>query len=280
MELPLDETVWGLVEAVRTKSPLVQCLTNFVSMDVMANGLLALGASPAMVHATGELAAAVPIVGQIGGAVSINIGTLDDQWIESFKMTVSLCKDNSVPWVLDPVAAGFTPLRTSTAIELMEIHPPAVVRGNGSEILALAGAAAGGKGVDSTAGSDAALDAAKAIATQFGCVVCVSGATDYVVSPDADAPVATCPHGVAMLTKVTAAGCLITSVIGAFVAAKPDETSVQEAALAAFTYYGLCAELAMRTSAGPASFRTAFLDMLYSTSKDNCDIAIRSSLGA
>ena len=81
-----EDRLWKCVGLVKTKSPLVQCLTNFVSMDIMANGLLALGASPAMVHATGELEAAVPIVGAVGGAVSINIGTLDERWIESFKM--------------------------------------------------------------------------------------------------------------------------------------------------------------------------------------------------
>merc|ERR1711879_25406 len=115
-------------------------------MDIMANGLLAIGASPAMVHSTSELKDAPPIVGAIKGAVSINIGTLDDMWIECFKEAVRLCKENNIPWVLDPVAAGFTPLRASTSVALMDIHPPAVVRGNGSEIDALSAAAAGGTG--------------------------------------------------------------------------------------------------------------------------------------
>ena len=220
-------------------------------MDIMANGLLAIGASPAMVHATGELGNAVPIVKAIGGAVSINIGTLDEHWIKSFEACVELCKANDVPWVLDPVAAGFTTLRTETAVKLMEIHPPAVLRGNGSEITALNGAAGGGKGVDSTEGSDAAVGAAKELAAKFNCVVCVSGATDYIVAAGGEGPVMTCPHGHEMLTKVTACGkgawkfvltrsrkvkltllsgtgCLISSVIGAFVAARPEDTTVQE----------------------------------------------------
>ena len=285
MNPEVETKLWELVKMVKDKAPLVQCLTNFVSMDVMANGLLAIGASPAMIHATGELAAALPIVGAVGGAVSINIGTLDERWIESFKQTVALCKEHSVTWVLDPVAAGFTPLRTDTAIQLMEIHPPAVVRGNGSEILALAGAVGGGKGVDSTAGSDVALDAARALCRKFQCVVCVSGAVDYVLVPsgtggDGDAcKVASVPHGVEMLTKVTAAGCLVTSVIAAFVAARdPATTSVHEAAALAFTYYGLSAELAMRTSDGPGSFRVKFLDALYTTSKETCDIKVGTQL--
>merc|ERR1719160_254711 len=118
----------------------------------MANGLLAVGASPAMIHATGELKDALPIVGALGGAVSINIGTLDERWVESFKQTVELCREKNVPWVLDPVAAGFTPLRTETATALLDIGGCTAVRGNGSEIKALAGEARGGKGVDSMEG--------------------------------------------------------------------------------------------------------------------------------
>ena len=309
----IDAKLWEAVAAVKAKSPLVQCLTNFVSMDIMANGLLALGASPAMVHATGELDASVPIVGAIGGAVSINIGTLDERWIESFKQTVLLCKVHGVPWVLDPVAAGFTPLRTETALELMALHPPAVVRGNGSEILALspapaAGAAGaegaegaeggggGGKGVDSTKSSDAAVDAAKRLSAKFKCVVCVSGAVDWIVNNSANGGgesstdscrVHACPHGVEMLTKITAAGCLITSVIGAFVAvasasAGSDDDScaaVAEAAAMAFTFYGVCAELAAAESSGPGSFRVAFLDKLHVTTRESAAaIAIKTTL--
>lgn len=279
----VDEKLWAAVAAVKQKGPLVQCLTNFVSMDIMANGLLAAGASPAMVHATGELKDAVPIVGAIGGAVSINIGTLDERWIESFKETVRLCKEKNVPWILDPVAAGFTPLRTDTAVALMDIHPPAVVRGNGSEIGALSAAALGafgeegGKGVDSTQSSDAALEPAKRLASKYKCVVCVSGEVDYVVG-EGDA-VGTCPHGVEMLTKVTAAGCLISSIIAAFVAARPEEISVHEAATLAFTYYGICAEKAMKVSEGPGSFRVQLMDELWKVSQNKgCDIPIRSVL--
>lgn len=255
------ERLCQIVKAVKEKSPLVQCLTNLVSMDIMANGLLAVGASPAMVHAPEELDAAIAIVGAIKGAVSINIGTLDVNWIKSFKLAVEACKRNNVPWVLDPVGAGFTPLRTDTATQLLELGGCAVVRGNGSEILALAGAMGGGKGVDSTEGSDGAVDAAKALAEKYGCVVCVSGAVDYVCDPAGQ--VLSCPHGVEMLTKITAAGCLVSSIIAAFVAAKPDGYSNAEAALYAFTFFGLCAEAAAKDSKGPGSLKVNLMDQLY-----------------
>mmetsp|Transcript_64915 Transcript_64915/g.128254 ORF Transcript_64915/g.128254 Transcript_64915/m.128254 type:complete len:286 (+) Transcript_64915:57-914(+) len=280
----VDDKLWAMVAAVKEKGPLVQCITNFVSMDIMANGLLAAGASPAMIHSTDELRDAVPIVGAVGGAMSINIGTLDDRWIQSFKEAVQLCKEHNVPWVLDPVAAGFTTLRTDTAVHLLDIHPPAVIRGNGSEIKALTAATLGdacegGKGVDSTQASDAALEPAKALAKKYSCVVCVSGAVDYIVGQDGT--VGTCPHGVEMLTKVTAAGCLLSSLIAAFIAVRPGGVSIHEAATLCFTFYGLSAEVAAKHSNGPGSFRVQLLDALYHI-KDSgsCGIPVKSVLQA
>lgn len=276
--------MWAAVGALKAKAPLVHCLTNYVSMDIMANGLLAIGASPAMVHSTDELADAVPIVGAIGGAVCVNIGTLDDRWIESFKMAVELCKEHKVPWILDPVAAGFTNLRTATALELMQIHPPTVIRGNGSEIAALAPASeAGGtsKGVDSTEASDAALGAAKRIARQYPeTVVCISGEVDYVVSSTGDGfLVSTNPHGTPMLTKVTATGCLLNSLIAAFVASRPADISAHQVTVLCATYLARCAEIAASEARGPASFRTALIDRLYSLTEEACG-EIRTELDA
>eukprot|EP00435_Cladocopium_sp_Y103_P032120 s1597_g8.t1 len=257
------ERLQEIVRAVKAKGPLVQCLTNFVSMDFMANGLLALGAHPAMVHSVEELDVAISKVKAAGGAVSINIGTLDALWIESFKCAVKACNEHQVPWVLDPVAAGFTPLRTSVATELLEMGGCAVLRGNASEILSLSGADGAGKGVDSTRGSDGAVKAAKVLAAKYRCVVGISGAMDYVITPEGNQ--FSCEHGVAMLQKITAAGCLVSSIIAAFVAAKPAGFSNAEAALYAFTYFGICSEAASQSSNGPGSLRANLLDQLHGT---------------
>eukprot|EP00437_Effrenium_voratum_P020444 CAMPEP_0181459640 /NCGR_PEP_ID=MMETSP1110-20121109/32929_1 /TAXON_ID=174948 /ORGANISM="Symbiodinium sp., Strain CCMP421" /LENGTH=241 /DNA_ID=CAMNT_0023584165 /DNA_START=83 /DNA_END=808 /DNA_ORIENTATION=- len=230
-------------------------------MDFMANGLLALGAQPAMVHSPAELDEAISKVQAAGGAVSINIGTLDLSWIESFKSAVAACKKHNLPWVLDPVAAGFTALRTSTAVELLEMGGCGVLRGNASEILSLSGEDGAAKGVDSTKGSDGALKAAKSLAAKYGCVVGISGAVDYVVSPEGS--IFSCAHGVPMLQKITASGCLVSSIIAAFVAAKPAGFSNAEAALYAFIYFGICSEAAWQDSKGPGSLRTNLIDQLY-----------------
>ncbi|CAK8987495.1 unnamed protein product [Durusdinium trenchii] len=261
------ERLQEIVQAVKAKGPLIQCLTNYVSMDFMANGLLALGAHPAMVHSVEELDVAISKVKAAEGAVSINIGTLDSHWIESFKCAVKACNEHQVPWVLDPVAAGFTPLRTSVATELLEMGGCAVLRGNASEIISLSGAEGAAKGVDSTKGSEGAVKAAKTLAAKYRCVVGISGAMDYVITPEGKQ--FSCEHGIPMLQKITAAGCLVSSIIAAFVAAgRPSGFTDAEAALYAFTYFGICSEAASQNSHGPGSLRANLLDQLHSFDLD------------
>ena len=114
----------------------------------------------------------------ICGATLVNIGTLSQPWIDSMILAAKKAHEIGKCWVLDPVGAGVTALRRNTCSELLKYHPT-VIRGNASEILALAGAAFGGRGVDSVASSESALGAAKALAKKYQCVVGVSGEIDY-----------------------------------------------------------------------------------------------------
>jgi hydroxyethylthiazole kinase len=120
---------WSLLSAVRARAPLVQCITNLVSMDIAANVLLAAGASPAMVHSLRE----VPDFTPRCDAVYVNVGTLSEDWLPSMRAAASAGR----PWVLDPVAAAASGFRMKACLELLSLCP-AVVRGNASEILALA----------------------------------------------------------------------------------------------------------------------------------------------
>ncbi|CAO2192419.1 unnamed protein product [Urochloa humidicola] len=120
---------WSLLSAVRARAPLVQCITNLVSMDIAANALLAAGASPAMVHSLRE----VPDFTPRCDAVYVNVGTLSEDWLPSMRAAASAGR----PWVLDPVAAAASGFRMEACLELLALRP-AVVRGNASEILALA----------------------------------------------------------------------------------------------------------------------------------------------
>ncbi|WGF90589.1 hydroxyethylthiazole kinase [Marinivivus vitaminiproducens] len=247
------DAVWSSVSAVRERNPLVQCITNYVAMDVAANVLLAAGASPAMVHdqdEAGEFTA-------IADAVTINIGTLSAHWVKGMHAAIAGAKRHRKPWVLDPVGVGATRHRTEIARDLA-LAGPAVIRGNASEILALAGAADGvTRGVDSTHTSDQALDAAAALARETGSIVAVTGAVDRVTDGNR---VLSVENGHPLMTQVTALGCALTGLVGAYLAVRPDPLTATAHALAVF---GLAGERAAATSEGPGSLRWRLLDELY-----------------
>ena len=160
--------------ALRNQTPLVHCITNYVAMNIAANVTLAAGASPAMIHAPEEVADFAPIA----GALTINIGTLSAPWVDSMKAASVAANAAEVPWVLDPVAHFATPYRARAAQDLLALKPT-IVRGNASEIIALAGGAGSGKGADSGDSVKDAKLSAEALAASHGCVVAVSGPVDF-----------------------------------------------------------------------------------------------------
>lgn len=244
---------WESLTKLRAQSPLVQNITNYVVMNSTANALLAIGASPAMVHACEEVEEFVAIA----HALVINIGTLSPSWIAGMHLAAAQARALGKPWVLDPVGAGATSLRTSTALQLLRLGP-AVVRGNASEILALGAAnRTATRGVDSTDSSAAALDTAKQLAKSAGCVITVSGATDYVTDGERLLQV---DNGHAMMTRVTGLGCTASALIGAFLAVQPDPLL---AAAQAMAVLGLAGEIAAERSPGPGSLQLHLLDVLY-----------------
>ena len=206
MDYPAE--VWSTLRRLRQITPLVHNITNYVSMDVSANALLAVGAAPAMVHALEEVEDFV----SISSALVVNIGTLSPAWVAAMERAADRAVALGKPWVLDPVGAGATRYRTDTARELAG-RRPTVIRGNASEILAVAGGVEGTRGVDSAHGSDDALATARALAARLGCVVAVTGAVDYVTD---GAQVLAVRHGHPMMTKVTALGCALSGVTAAF----------------------------------------------------------------
>lgn len=235
---------------LRDQAPLVHCMTNYVAMNIAANVTLAAGASPAMIHAAEEVADFVPIA----GALTINIGTLSEAWLAAMKTAATTARDSSVPWVLDPVAHFATPYRACAARDLLALGPD-IVRGNASEIIALAGGDGAGKGADS---GDSVADAqagALALARARGCVVAVSGPTDFITDGRKSA---TIRGGSALMPRVTALGCALTALTGGYAAVAP----ALEATVAAFTHFAEAGERAGRRAEGPGSFSVCFLDAL------------------
>ena len=256
------------VEAIRTRSPLVHNITNYVVMNITANALLAVGASPVMAHALPEVAD----MAGIAGALVVNIGTLSDEWIAAMFKAVETAAARKIPIIIDPVGAGATPYRTRTARLLMRAAPPAVIRGNASEILALGEDGTITKGVDSTSAPDQALDAALALARDLACVVCVSGVVDYVVS---DRNVWEIRNGHVLMPRVTGLGCTATALCGAFAAINPDYGT---AAAHAMAVMGIAGEMAAETAAGPGSFQVDFVDALYRISEKDIERRLRAAL--
>ncbi len=244
------------LDALRASRPLVQSITNFVSMDIAANALLAIGASPAMVHAVEEL----DEFGSFIGALVINIGTLSATWTDAMDKAAEGARKRAKPWVLDPVGAGATRFRTETVLRLLK-HRPAVIRGNASEILAIAGAlglsaaAARNKGVDSGNTADEAADVAEALARDTGAIVVATGVIDLVTDGTRSLRLA---NGSPVMSQVTAVGCALSAVTGAFCAVAPPF----EAAVASAACFGVVGERAAETSPLPGSFRVAFIDGL------------------
>ena len=242
----------ALYSAVRRDAPLVQCLTNFVSMNIAANVLLAMGASPAMVHATDE----APEFARLSGAVVINIGTLSAPWLESMLLTAASANDAGIPWVLDPVAHHATTFRRRAVQDLLALRP-AIIRGNASEIIALAGGQSAGKGVDARDAVAQAEQSADAIARAHGTVVAVTGAIDYVTDGKRAVRIT---GGSDWMPRVTATGCALSALVGAFAAVSKDDA--YPAAVAALSCFAIAGERAGGLSEGPGSFAWRFLDAL------------------
>lgn len=244
---------------VREKSPLVHNITNYVVMNNTANALLAVGASPVMAHACEEVEAMVGIA----SALVINMGTLSPQWVDAMLLAGKAAKTKGIPVVFDPVGVGATPYRDETAAKIIEQCKPTIIRGNASEIMALAKENVATKGVDSTASSDFAIDAAKSLAKQTGAVVVISGETDFITD---GITVLTVSNGSTLMPKVTGMGCTASAVTGAFAAINNNPLT---AAAHAMAVMGIAGEIAAERSNGPASLQLNFIDTLYSlTSSD------------
>ncbi len=249
----MKELLWQHIINVRKQSPLVQNITNYVVMNNTANALLAIGASPIMAHAHSEIKQMIAI----SESLVVNIGTLDEYWETLMVSAINEANNLHKPWVLDPVGAGATLYRDEVLEKMVSLRPT-VIRGNASEIVALAKCnKTHTKGVDSTLQSEAAIIAAKSLNQQYGSVVCISGETDIVCS---DKKLLLLSNGDAMMTRVTGLGCSATAVIGAFIAVIDNRL---EAVAAAMALFGIAGEIAAKNVMGPGSLQVQLLDKLY-----------------
>ncbi|MFY2787881.1 hydroxyethylthiazole kinase [Rhodococcus sp. MALMAid1271] len=235
---------------LREGNPLVQCLTNTVSVQFVANALLAAGAAPAMVDNPEEAAG----FAEIADAVLVNLGTPTAAQVASSRLASAAARAAGKPWVLDPVGAGGLPWRTGVAVELLA-NRPNVVRANASEVIGLAGAGGGSRGVDSSAQAADSVDAARSLLDRAE-IVAASGETDHIVGSNGVIRVG---GGSALLQRVTATGCALGALTAAYCSVAP--TTVI-GAVAAHAHVAVASQIAARSTSGPGSFAAAFLDEL------------------
>ncbi len=254
--LSLDAaTAASIFTQFKHKAPLVHCLTNEVVQSLTANVLLALGASPAMVVEASE---ATQFAG-MANAVLINLGTLYPERETAMLAAIMAANTAQRPWVLDPVAVGGLTYRTQFAQKIITLKP-AAIRGNASEIMALAGLTVGGRGVDSTDDSAAAIASAQGLARATGAVVAVTGVVDYVCDGER---VLAVPGGDALMTKVVGTGCALSAVVAAFCGLSLPVTERLHHVALACQVMSQCGAKAAATAAGPGSFVSLFVDALY-----------------
>ena len=248
--------VWADIAAVRERAPLVHSITNFVAMNLNANVLLAAGASPVMAHAHEE----VQSMAGIAQSLVLNIGTLEPYWMESMRLALLTASQRGIPTVLDPVGAGATAYRNQSIELLLNTALPTVVRGNGSEIMSVAGAHVQTKGVDSSAAANAALGSARALVQRTGGVVCVSGVTDHIVDSTRWALL---NNGHVWMTRITGIGCSATALVAAFCAVQPDAWRATVSAMALMGLAGeIAAEKATVRRQGVGTMQALLLDEL------------------
>ncbi|WP_337264570.1 MULTISPECIES: hydroxyethylthiazole kinase [unclassified Serratia (in: enterobacteria)] len=236
----------------KQRSPLIHCLTNEVVQELTANVLLAVGASPAMVVEPAEAAQ----FSRLADALLINIGTLHSARAESMLAAIAAANQAEKPWTLDPVAVGGLDYRTEFAQRLLRLRP-AAIRGNASEIMALSGLQASGRGVDSHDDSLAALPAARELARSSGAIVAVTGVVDYITDGERACAVT---GGDILMTRVVGTGCALSAVVAAFCSLPGDRL---DNVATACRVMSLCGERAVARCSGPGSFTPAFLDALY-----------------
>ncbi len=254
---------------VREKSPLIHNITNYVTVNDCANILLACGASPIMADDENE----VSEITSICTALNINIGTLNSNTISSMLIAGTRSNELSHPILLDPVGAGASTLRTNTALTLINNLKPTVIRGNISEIKALAFRESSTKGVDADIADvvtdsnlDDAITFAKNFANTTSAVIAITGAIDIVTDGEKAAVIR---NGNAMMSKITGTGCMLSAMMTAYIAANPN--NVFCAAVAAVCAMGLSGELAynrLDEHDGNITYRGYLIDEIFGLTED------------
>ena len=244
------------LRGISSQKPLVHHLTNYVTVNLVANTTLSVGALPVMAHAREEVVEMV----SLASALVVNIGTLDPTFVEAVLLAGNRANERGIPVVLDPVGAGATSFRTQTAERLLSELEISAVCGNAGEISTLAGLAAEVRGVESLVGD--AKEAVHKAAGALGVTVAATGETDYVSDGKRTLVVS---NGHPLMGRVVGSGCASTAVVGCFAAVGGADVETVAHALA---YFGRAGEGAAGEAGGGGTFEPRFLDALADVAGD------------
>ena len=257
----LPTVVQMLIDAwksLQQQQPLVHCITNSVAANYAANILLAAGASPAMIDNPYEAES----FANICSALSINLGTPTPDQMQAMQISAQTVTQKSTPWVLDPVGYGaILQWRSKMTDELVHLNPT-VIRGNASEISALAGNQVESKGVDSTVLSNEVYLQALPLLTQSECVA-ISGESDFILSKEWNSVIQV-NGGSFLQPKVTATGCALGALIAAYCAVATPTI----ATIVAHTHFAIAGKLAFEKAQAVGSFNVAFIDEIQTLNAD------------
>ena len=252
---------------VRNSRPLVHNMTNLVVNNIVANSLLALGASPVMAYADEEVAD----MAKMAGALALNMGTLNSALVAAMYIAGISANQASVPIIFDPVGVGATPYRTRVANELVAQLNPTVLRGNAGESGLMVGSGGQVIGVDSQGATDHLPIVMKQYAKDHHMVVAATGADDFVTDGKT---IWRLQNGHPWLATITGSGCSLTGILGAFmgvVANKDNLAECAQAVIAGITCVNVAAERAAISAQGPGTFQVAWLDALYQLTAQEVD---------
>ncbi len=257
------------LQQVQQQKPLVHCITNYVTVNDCANIVLACGASPIMADDGRE----VEDITSICNGLVINIGTLNERTIAAMIKAGKKANALGHPVILDPVGAGASALRTDTVFQLLKEVKFTAIRGNISEIKTVALGTGTTKGVDADVADEVnaqtlpdVLQFARTLAKETGAVIIITGKQDLLTDGEESCLVS---NGHAMMSRITGSGCMLTCLLGAYLAANPEQPF--DACVAAVAEMGLAGELAYQPGCGTLTFRTGLLDAISTMTAEQLD---------
>lgn len=239
------------IEKIQNSKPLILNITNYVTMEFMANCLLSIGAAPIMSVCNEEIEELV----KISSAINLNIGTLDNEFINRCYQVINFAKKHNKPIIFDPVGSGASNIRTTTSREIYKNAD--IIKGNPSEIISLIENSKS-LGVESIHNLNDAKDIANYIAKDNNSVVAISGKIDFITDGKQSFQN---KYGSPIMQNITGMGCCLAAVIAAFRAVSNNSF---ESTKYAIEYFSICGSIAEQESSQPGTFKIKFLDNLYS----------------